>query len=90
MRALFCTSTLWLKASTFATLQIGELKGFVDLVKVVDINAIGRKLELKVAKGRGTYKLIADTEKIARDWAKLVRAEVSVITRSTLPTVSAV
>jgi hypothetical protein len=50
------------------TTQIGELKGVIDLVTVVDATNVGKKIEIKVAKGRSTYKLIADNEKIARDW----------------------
>jgi hypothetical protein len=40
----------------------------IDLVTVVDATNVGKKIEIKVAKGRSTYKLIADNEKIARDW----------------------
>lgn len=62
-------------ARPFVPPQEGILKGVVNLGEVVDVNAFGCRLELHIAKGRSVFKLVADTEKIARDWAALIKME---------------
>lgn len=58
--------------------QKGVIKGVINLAEVVDVNAFGSRLEIKVARGRSTYKLLADSEKIASDWSTLIRREAHV------------
>eukprot|EP00041_Stephanoeca_diplocostata_P021400 m.497879 g.497879 ORF g.497879 m.497879 type:complete len:400 (+) comp21818_c1_seq3:220-1419(+) len=62
-------------ARPFVPPQKGILKGVINLGEVVDVNAFGCKLELHIAKGRSVFKLVADTDKIARDWAALIKME---------------
>eukprot|EP00040_Diaphanoeca_grandis_P037040 m.239431 g.239431 ORF g.239431 m.239431 type:complete len:424 (+) comp33745_c3_seq3:83-1354(+) len=53
----------------------GEIKGIINLAEVVDVNSFGARLEIKVARGRSTFKLLADSDKIAHDWSSLIRME---------------
>lgn len=62
-------------ALPFIPPQKGALKGVINLAEIVDVNAFGARLEIKVARGRSAYKLLADSEKVARDWAALIRIE---------------
>lgn len=42
---------------------------------VVDATHTGNKIEIRITKGRSPYKLVADSEKIAKDWCKMIRME---------------